>query len=514
LVRSFIAAILIATSASAAELPPATPIVTGPGDQTDPSLSGVLVAYLGTTPKGTEIFLQSLAPGSTPSQKTNDAVDQGPPTLVGTRYAFRSPDVVEVHDLLGGDYSVRVDDGGYLGQTALSATLVAWVEASPDKGTNVGWKRFPDPARPNDPPPPKVVLRDDGDQGSISVAGDWLAWVDGGAVKLVNTLSGGAPDTFTVAGTAVDVALWTADGALRLAVLAIPTGGDAQNKAIYVVDGATHDPLGALETLGDKVNPRVYGEWVGFEASDGQVKPQVTLWHYTDAAGAPWLFLPSPTGAYQKLHDLVVTSDTVQVVWADDSSGDFDIYMFDALLGDVLAPPVVAKPARCDTDARPLGEFSVTRAVAGPTAGGTLFTANVPTPVLLCIEAEGVTSGWVGVASEVVAGPGDFGAGSLAREVRLTVPAGQGRAGAVIAGGPGAWLHVRIFADGDGGANGNGGSGSDLETCAAAGDCPTAPPGLSKRSSFSCATAGGFGSLALLLPAALLLAPSRRRSRR
>ncbi|HSN14866.1 MAG TPA: hypothetical protein VLT61_09560 [Anaeromyxobacteraceae bacterium] len=507
MVRSFIAAIFLATSASAAELPPATPIVTGPGDQTDPSLSSDFVAYLGSTARGTEIFIQSVLPGSTPSQQTFDDVDQGPPHLVSMRYAFRSPGVVEVRDLTGSPLSIVTGDGAFLGRTALSSTFVAWEEAGTDTGIDVGWQRFGDPL------PPRTVLRDPGDQHSISVTGDWIAYVDGGSVKLVNT----AADTvrsFDVPGTAEDVSVWAGVGAPLLAVLALPEGGDGTAKTIHVLDSSDGTLVASLATPGLKIHPRLFGEWVGFEASDDQIKPQVTLWHFTDASGPPWLFLPSPTGSYQKLHDLVVTTDTVRVVWSDDSSGDFDIYMFQAPLQDVLAPPVDVKPASCLSDARPLGEFTITRAAASPTAGGTLFTSNVPTPVLLCIEAEGVTAGWIGVGSQVVAGPGDFGTGSVEREVRLTVPSGQGRAGAVIGGGPGARLHVRIFADG-GGANGNGGSGSDLETCAAAGDCPAAPPGLAKDSSISCATARGYGSLALLvLPAALLLAPRRRRSRR
>jgi hypothetical protein len=253
------------------------------------------------------------------------------------------------------------------------------------------------------------------------------------------------------------------------------------------------------------------GEWVGFEASDDQLKPQVTLWHYTDASGAPWLFLPSPTGSFQKLHDLLVTQQTVRVVWSDDSSGDFDIYMFVAPVQDVLAPRTVVGPASCDSGDTPIGQFTVTRAKAGPSVGGTLFTANAATPVLVCIATQGVTSGWIGVGSQVVAAPGDFGQGSLTREVRLTVGAGEGRAGASLEGGPGAELHVRIFADGGGSGN----AASDLGTCGGRGDCPPAPSGLAKRGGLGCSTSSGYGSLAsLLLPAALLLAPRRRRSRR
>ncbi|HSM93075.1 MAG TPA: hypothetical protein VLT47_09310 [Anaeromyxobacteraceae bacterium] len=503
--RSFVAAILLATSASAAELPPATPLVAGPGDQTDPSLSFNAIAYLGTTARGTEVFLRSLAPGALASQLTNDSVDQGAPHLAGNRLAFRSPNLVEVRDFMGGGFSIPLDDGGFLGPTALSETLVAWVEAGRLTGTDVGWLRLGDPtATP-------TVLRDAGDQHSLSVAGDWLAYVDGASVRLVNTAAG-TVQSFDVPGAPQDVSIWTPGGAPRIAVLAIPTGGDGTRESIYVIDSATGASLGALETAGVKVHPRLYGDWVGFEASDDQLKPQVTLWHFTDPSATPWLFLPSPTGSWQKLHDLVVTNDQVQVVWSDDSSGDFDIYMFEAPMQDVLAPRTASKPATCDSSEPPLGQFDLSRETSGPTSGGTLFTANEPTRVLVCIEAQGVTSGWIGVGSEVVAAPGDFGKGSQAREVRLTVAAGEGRVGAVIGGDPGATLRVRVFADADGGGNGNG--GSDSGTCAASGGCPPGPPGLAKSSGLSCATATGFGPLAaLLLPAGLLLAP-RRRSRR
>jgi hypothetical protein len=512
--RLLIAAILLATTADAAELPPATPLVTGAGDQTAPSLSGNFLAYLGTVGGKSDIFLLTLEPVGEPSQKTTDGGLKGPPELVGLRYAFRIPNSVEIYDLMGDVQHVDIDDGGSLGQTALSDSLVAWVEATGDTGTNVGWQRFPTGPEI----PPKVVLAYSGDQHSLSVAGDWLAFVDDGVAKLVNTSVSSEPRSFPVAGTAVDVSLWVDGEQARLAVLAVPTGGDGTSKVIHVLDRDDAARHWALETAGDKVNPHLYADWVGFEASTEQIAPAVTLWHFTDDGGEPWLFRPWPTGSYQLLHDFVVAEGKVRVAWADKASGadDFDIYKFEAPLADVLAPRAGGATS-CETDALPIGRFTITRTTKSPTAGGSWL--NLPnqaaTPVLVCLEAAGVTAGWVGVGSQVVAAPGDFGQGALEREVRLTLAPGEGRAGAVIAGGPGATLSVKVYVANDGGGDGNG--GSDSATCAATGECPPAPPGLSKGASgpFSCATAGGYASLAmLLLPAAALLAPRRRRSRR
>ncbi len=527
--RTLIAAILLATSASAAELPAATPLVSGQGDQTDPSLSGSYIVYLGTTESGTgqtdtEIFRQSLTPGSVPYQLTDDDVDQGAPVLVGQLFAYRSPNLVVVRSLLGNVlFTVPVSDdaSGRPGETAFSSSLVAWVETGASSGTDVGWRRIDLRGLPVGDP---TVLRLGGDQHAVAVAGGLVAFVDGGVVRLVDPaiVSPGLTElgpetpgvtTLYVPGTAQDVAISPGvDGtAPVLAVLSIPVGGSGADEHVYVVSADGGPALASLETEGHKINPRIYGEWVGFEAFDETLKPQVTLWHHTDVDGLPWLFLPSPTGTWQKLHDLVV-SDTVQVVWSDDSSGDFDIYFFQAPVADVLGTGTGGGPATCDTDAAPIAWFDVTRTTRSPTGGGTRFTANVDLPVLVCIEATDVTSGWIGIGSEVVSGPGDFGLGAVKREVRMTVKAGEGRAGASVAGGPGATLRVRIFADG-GGGNGNG--ASDGATCAATGDCPTAPPGLAKDSTLSCSTPGDPAALAaLLFPAAALLAPRRRRARR
>jgi hypothetical protein len=231
--------------------------------------------------------------------------------------------------------------------------------------------------------------------------------------------------------------------------------------------------------------------------------------------------MPDALGTHQVLHDLYATTSSLVLVWADDALGTWDVYrvVTDFSFSDPPDPGTV----RCDDPSVvPLAEFEVVRGdgsprdldarehadarrpVGRPAVGGAEFDVAAATPVLVCIDATSVTSGWVAVQGQVIASPADFQGGAVTLEGRGSLAAGKARAGAVVAGAPGARLRVRLLAD----PGGNGDGSTDGSTCSARGDCP-APRG------HGCGSSGGAGPIALLLSLGLLgFGPARRRARR
>jgi hypothetical protein len=140
--------------------------------------------------------------------------------------------------------------------------------------------------------------------------------------------------------------------------------------------------------------------------------------------------------------------------------------------------------------------------------GGAAFASPEPRRVLVCMDAVGISSAWVGVGSQIVAMPADFSAGTLTREARVTIGADDGRAAALVIAHRGGSLRVRVLDDPRGGLADPAGG----DTCSARGNCPSPPTGHVSR--FGCGSSGGSATLATLLLIGLVAARPLRRSRR
>lgn len=542
-----------------------TPIVQGPGNQTAPSMSGVYLAYLDDWDASVgaiglaDLYVKNLMSGATRRVTSGGGVYGGPDTATSL-VAFRREGSIEVFDASLGVQVLSIGAAGH-GRSALSANLVAW-EQDVLTGSDVAWQRLAPGSAP-------VVLSRPGRQHAVAASGDWIAFIDDVApatVRMVDTVSGAESVVYTAPGGSTgapnDVALWTSDTGSPLAAILVTGANGAE---IAVVDGAG-TALQRLTVPGGKVNPHLIGAWVGFEDLSTGVS-QVVLWDRISGQ----LYVPDATGKAQELHDLVAAGTDLQVVWADMRSGDFDIYLFQTSIPPPSTPyppqpPQPPPPVRvtcADATATVLADFTVQPDGKAPWfedrhvghwndptdgqddhaeeqagrddvrrndgwhlgdtgehdegwhserhwrgAGGATFPVEKATPILVCIDAIDVTAAWVGAGSKVVASPADFGMGTRSLEARLTVPAGDGRVGAVMAGRPGCSLRVRVLADPGGNANG----APDGSTCSGRGDCPPPPGGLVSK--FGCGTSGGAGSAAsMLLLAFAALRPARRRSR-
>jgi hypothetical protein len=75
------------------------------------------------------------------------------------------------------------------------------------------------------------------------------------------------------------------------------------------------------------------------------------------------------------------------------------------------------------------------------------FPGDPALPVLVCIDADRVTSGWVAFDDRAVAMPGDLHTRTTRLEIPMVAESGQARISGVIAGKPGASLVARVLAD-------------------------------------------------------------------
>ncbi len=100
-----------------------------------------------------------------------------------------------------------------------------------------------------------------------------------------------------------------------------------------------------------------------------------------------------------------------------------------------------------DPNAIVLADLRATRTGKDPDAASTEFRAPRESRVLVCIDPDRVSSAWVLLDREAVATPRDFDPHVTHLERRGEVEEGKNRLGVVIAGTPGASIHVRILLD-------------------------------------------------------------------
>jgi hypothetical protein len=125
-------------------------------------------------------------------------------------------------------------------------------------------------------------------------------------------------------------------------------------------------------------------------------------------------------------------------------------------------------------------------------------------PVLVCVDTDHASSGWLTLDDEAIATPSDFKQSVQRLELRGVVEHGSGRLAGVIAGKPGATIVVRVVADPGRARDASSGSSG------ASADAPHAAASAISRlqGTGGCGGPAGAASLAAL---ALLLAVRHRR---
>ncbi len=290
-----------------------------------------------------------------------------------------------------------------------------------------------------------------GDQHAPAAFGDLVAFIDGGDGGSVwlhdsNPLHRGT--AFVCEGRASGVAI----GNLERTIVAVTRASQGHDEDVEVWDAS--GLVTALRVDGVQQNPHVSGDWVAFEdLSTG--RPQIVLWQWTTGL----VFVPNPSTSNQTLNDVDAASTYVRVVFADDRDGsgvsrDIALYHL-ALLNGEIPPPTAARPplASCDDhDPVVLATLALGRDTGRPLAGSVAFDAapfrgDRVLPVLVCVDADRVSSAWVALDDQAIAMPGDFDP----HLTRLAIPAvaedGAARISGVVAGKPGTSLVARVLAD-------------------------------------------------------------------
>jgi hypothetical protein len=537
-----------------------------PGDQTWPTLFDQKLLFVEEVAGQRDVFLADLARPSDPIRQVSSTGDVlGGPEASGSVVAFRRADAIERYSLMTGRLLQPIEAPGD-GRVAVSQVLVAW-EQQGTGGSDVAWLPTDgvSPAIYARPGAQRAVAAA---YGWIAYVDD----AEGGSVHLLDTSMVDPADaaTFEAADTvvyarlpgdgepAVDVALWAADEGsvprVAVTVTVAPLHDD-----VLVFASPTDAPV-RLGAGGGKRNVHLLREWVAYDGYSTGVS-QVWLWEWTSGRNfyAAWSDTP------QSLNHLVAVDDGVEVIWTGVGTQGLDIFRF--VLTETEEPDPSPSEVTCSTaDATVLADFTVTMERTGTPVesdrddgdrddddgddgddddgdddrddrddhgadgwhlrdsdahderwhsdwkwrafGHASFASPAARRVLVCIDSVDVSAAWVGVGSEIVAMPADFSSGTVAREARVTIAAGDGRAAALVIARRGGSLRVRVLDDplGDPDAPAEG------DTCSARGDCPPPPGGWVSR--LGCGSSGGSATLLSLLLLGLVAARPLRRPRR
>lgn len=506
-----VAACLAPSSARAKPVGEFRFVVTAPGDQTDPSIDGRFVVFAGPSPSGDlDVFLYDSALASV-APLAAGAGHQDSPDVSAAGVVHRAPEGIAI-DLWGGERlrSPRGEDG-VVSNPVIGASVAAW---------ELGWPGDRDirvaPLRSG----AEYTLGGVGDQLAPSAHGALVAYLDGGdggAVWVHDSATGGL--LRVCGGVASGVSIGDDGSDVVLAVARSARGTD-EDIEVYDLAGNLR---AALAVPGVQRNPHLSRDWVAFEDVSTAVS-QVVLWNWKTGL----LFLPHPTTTQQVLNDVSVVFPTeVRVVFEDSASPatgrDIVLYVLDTDPAidfddrpngypfDTGGDPPEDPPARADCDdpgAVVLGTLELERGNGKPEAGEVVFAAPAPDgarelPVLVCVDAERVSAGWLGLDGEAIARPGDLEPQVVRLERLAAIAGGEARLSGVIAGKQGASLRARVLADPARAATGG-------ERGAGVAAKESATPGPSMRPG-GCGSAGVAGAGSLLLLAALLAARVRRR---
>lgn len=433
----------------------------GPGDQTDPHVSGALVAYTSEVGGGSEIRYHDLATGQdapVPSSGSFDFVsDISGGTVVFTRVTSTS--------------SIFTYDVG---------TKAPPVEIAPREGANrraaviggrtVAWQDFNYRASALEP---EIAAFDLEHQTLTRLSDDALldrtpaVSADGQVIVWSKCQAG---------GSGCDI--WQAravQGGFLTQQLTGAEGEDIQpdtNGRVVVyastrtVDGVKDrdihwQPVGGgeerrLALPGVDTNPSISGSLLAFERFDATAaQPNFDIYLYD--LETQTLYPLTQTPEDENLNDLSVAADgTVNVVWTVPENGDFNVHAFTFTLPkkspppDACSVPEDSAPAEdvCNAPgSRPLlASVAVTRTNGQPSASILQFGSGGEG--VLCVDngfnGERATSGWVTLNGAMEVEPSSFkhDVALVAKRVELK---GDNTLAALIAGQPGSAYRVRVY---------------------------------------------------------------------
>jgi hypothetical protein len=414
----------------------------GPGDQSDPHVSGDWVAYTSEDGLTSRIRYHQLSTGfdaEVPREGGLDFLsDISGATVVFTRVTAAGSAIRA--------YDVHTGEGAELDpvpssartQAAIGGGTVAWVDhglanapeiVAYDLATSQSTRVTSDGAYDTAP--------------AVSPDGEWLVWrrclgpSTGCDVVRAARGSGWADSVALTAGEGEEDhpdtdGQWVVYDSVRAGekdIFLQPLAGGAERR---------------IALAGIQQNPSIAGGLVAFESRGVEAASSFEIMLYDSATDALYQLTQSPVD--EVLSDIDVAPDgLVRVVWTAREDGSANVYALSFRLGG----PTQCAPTHCaDPGSRPLyGTLTVTRTSDGPDRRHTTFAA-VPTAGLLCLDngagGDPATAAVVALNSDVVVGPSEVKpkVAGLEKPVPL---AETNTLVAVIAGEPGATYTVRVY---------------------------------------------------------------------
>jgi hypothetical protein len=430
----------------------------GPGDQTDPHVSGPVVAY--------------------------------------TNQLSLSSSEIRVHDLITGEDQAIPTEGGYDSISDVSGDTVVFTRTTGSSRVYRFDMRKEAAAQ-------ELAPREGADRRAATIGGQTVAWQELGPIthaqqpeifayrldslaltrlsedSSVDRTPAVSADGKTVAwtkcATSIDGCdIWAAhavEGGYEVAQLTGTEGEESQpdtngDVVAYVtrrtVDGVTEADIAwqpvsggdahRLPLPGPDSNPNVSGPIIAFERRDAtSTSPNFDIMLYDLRTQTFYRLTETPES--ESLNDISVDPDGVaRVVWSVRENGDLNVYAYTFRLPVTdCPPPTVESPEEvcASPGSRPLlGSLQVTRSTGEPEVLSTRFVSNGTG--VLCVDngfkGTPATAGWVWLGLGLSVGPEDFGhdVKGLARAIPLQ---GETTLSAQVAGTPGSAFQVRVYGE-------------------------------------------------------------------
>jgi uncharacterized protein (TIGR03382 family) len=431
----------------------------GPGDQTDPHVSGALVAYTSEVDDSSQIRYHDLRTGldaPVPSSGSFDFVsDISGGTVVFTRVTATSSIYTYDVNTEAPPTEIAPVDGANRRGAVIGGRTVAWQDfnyrrnllesevAAFDLDRRI-LTRLTDDAQVDRTP----AVSADGQvivwskcQTNSTGCDIWQARATQGGF-LTQQLTGAEGEDIqpdTNGQVVVYASTRTVDGVTDRDIHWRPVGGGEEQR---------------LALAGIDTNPSISGSLLAFERYDASA-PQPNYDIYLYDLNTLTLYALTQTPHNENLNDISVGADgTVRVVWTVPENGDFNVHAFSFELPkeapDTCTTPEDSASAE-DVCAAPgsrpvLASVEVSRTTGKPSAASLQFQGSGPG--VLCVDngftGERSTSGWVTLNGATEVDPSSFkhAVSLVARRVELQ---GDNALGAIVAGQPGSAFRVRVY---------------------------------------------------------------------
>lgn len=429
----------------------------GPGDQTEPHVSGSLVAYTQQLSlSSSEIRYHDLETGVDQAIPTEGGYDALADISGGQIVFTRTSNTTRVlrFDVHQGGAAEELAPRA--GSNRRSATV---------GGQTVAWQEL---GYTVDSAPPEVFayrldtlaltrLTEDASvdrSPSVSADGQTVVWakcatsIDGCDVWSARAIEGGY-QVSQLTGSEGEESLPDTNGDVVVYVTRSVVNGVSESDIAWqpVGGGEAH----RLSLPGTDTNPNVSGPLIAFERWDAtSATPNFDIMLY-DLRTQTYYRLTETPGS-ESLSDISVdATGRVRVVWTARQNGNLNVYAFVFSLPGVCtpSPSQTAAEVCASPGARPLlGSLQVSRSTGETDVVSTSFQAKGSG--VLCVdngfEGTPATAGWVWIGAGLQVGPDELGKDvtSVARKVPLQ---GQGVLSAQVEGSPGSAFRVRLYGE-------------------------------------------------------------------